>query len=91
MPAHQVGSASGWIGFFQQSGLLFGSLIGFAAGQNWIDQLSTGWLLIVLNLVAIPFGVLSFNERAGILARLLPEARKGWATVVPEPELEPEL
>ena len=34
VPEHQVGVASGWAGFFQQSGLLFGSLLGFATGQG---------------------------------------------------------
>ena len=47
VPVAQVGAASGWVGFFQQGGLLFGSLTGFAAGQGWINQLTTGWGLIV--------------------------------------------
>ena len=82
VPPEQVGEASGWSAFAQQSGLLGGAALGFAIGSGLLGNLGTAAVLGALNLLAVATAVLSFNREPSLL--WLPEAQKPWGASAAE-------
>lgn len=76
VPKSQVGAASGWASFWQQSGLLLAAGLGFLNGRSLLSRAGTAWLLVGINVGAVWLGLVAFNTRPSLL--LLPEATQRW-------------